>query len=702
MPNHYARATALSNVGGRIDYISNPERQEHLLAFHDAAADQLDGNFWQTLASESQAAFDQFGQKTRMVKNRKTGEYEEKPLKCCQGREIVQPLSNALMQRMEPKEIARIIADEFQEKLGLTVAVAVHQNRKENNLHAHIIFPERQLLQEPVVKVAERALFFDAEGKRRYRKSEILDADKQLLPGCRIVKKGEIYESRYFGAVDPKYSRKAWLEATKNDVLLPLINGKLKGDVEFTKYDPSTGKLAQQHVGNLKDTDDPAAKAKYDRIMKDNQAVKEWNNYIDTGLVSQKTAFKVQAKYNKTKKKSGVIRELINQFKTILVKRQEQQPKPSLNAQIEGARQKQTTPPGKTEVFRTSMNWKIQGMIDEMQGTNFAAQDKARYFGSKQTAPAHAEPARPPRPSYDDQIAAAIKLSKKQTAVRSIQKTIGEERPINSALLHLPETLKEKGKNLRRAHDELKRVNAEMVMLHPPAEPGILASRKKKEQYKADQEGYYSKLEALQERREICREAVKENLEAIMPYLTQRERIKQGQGLDAPLVSAENITEHDISYIQGRIDYKCQKTQVIGKAVAAEEAYARQLAALLNARSAAEEAQKEFERKMEWIYPDYREEARKAISEAVEASKEKEQPSAEPTRRELAAAPAIPARSEPTVAPAEPAKEAPTAPAGRKTQSMDDWKKQIQEAREQDSQKGTPTHSRKRRYENER
>lgn len=287
MPNLYARATALPNVAGRIDYISNPKRQERLLATYDAAADLLDGQFWKQLAKESQTAFEQFSGKTR----------NGKELKCCEGREIVIALSNSLLDRLPPDEIARVIADEFREKLGLTVVVGLHLKHdadSPDNLHAHVVFPERELLEEPVIKTAERNLFFDANGKRRYKKSEILDENKQLLPGCRIVKKGEIYEQHFFGSVDARYSDAAWLAEVKTGVILPLRNGKLKGDVEITEYDPSTGKLPLQHVGKMLHVKKADRMEIRSRIEAYNEAVRQYNRLVDEGKVSKKHAKIVQ------------------------------------------------------------------------------------------------------------------------------------------------------------------------------------------------------------------------------------------------------------------------------------------------------------------------------------------------------------------------------------------------------------------------
>lgn len=290
MPNLYARATALPNVVGRCDYVSNPNRQENLLAVYDGAQKLLDGRYWETLAQESQAAFEQFGQKTRTVKNSKTGELEERKLKCCQGRESVIQLSNSLLDKMKPEKIARVIAWEYKKKLGLDVLVAVHYNAKKNNLHAHVIFPERQLMAKPVIKVAERNLFFNAEGKRVYKKGEILDADKQLLPGCRIVKKGEVYEQRYFTAANPKFQSKRWLAHVKSNVILPLLNGKLRGDIEIKEYDRATGELPYQHIGKNLLGDRKADAEAY------NGLVKKFNGMVRSGEIPLGTALQIQEK----------------------------------------------------------------------------------------------------------------------------------------------------------------------------------------------------------------------------------------------------------------------------------------------------------------------------------------------------------------------------------------------------------------------
>lgn len=308
MPNLFARQTSLTDVAGRIDYIGNPLRQEHLLSTYDTASDLLDGRYWQILARESHASFDQYGTEKRMVRS-KTGELIEQTLQCCEAREVFFLLGNELLQKKSPQEILKEACEAVSQKVGRPVTGALHLNKTTKSLHVHIIYAERELLQEPVVKVAERNLFFDAEGKRRYKKSEILDEEGQLLPGCRIVQKGEVYESRCFGSVDKHLLEKEWLKDLKTDCILQLRNGALKGDVEITEYDPSTGMLPQRYIGN-KVPEDVAAE-----MAAENALVREYNAAVQAGLLSHEEAMMVQREVNRSADKKAELEWYLEQIR---------------------------------------------------------------------------------------------------------------------------------------------------------------------------------------------------------------------------------------------------------------------------------------------------------------------------------------------------------------------------------------------------
>lgn len=293
MPNLFARTTPLPNIAGRLDYIANPKRQENLLAVHDSAESLLDGQYWKILAQECQAAFAQNNRTTRRAMDRKNRKMVKKTLKCREGREMMLLLSNTLLDRMDASEIARILSEAFEAVTGIPNRVSIHYNKTKKSLHAHVIFAERHLLEHPEIKIATRNLYFDSNGKRRYRKSDIMDDNGQLLPGCRICKKGDVYQQHYFSSADTKIQTPEWLKHIKTDIILQLRNGALKGDIEITEYDPSSGKLAQQYIA--KGVDDAKAAS-----MRDcNEMVKTYNGLIDAGRITHDEAMKNQEEFNR-------------------------------------------------------------------------------------------------------------------------------------------------------------------------------------------------------------------------------------------------------------------------------------------------------------------------------------------------------------------------------------------------------------------
>ena len=61
MPRHsFVQISKLPDVRGRVDYISNPKRQEHLYATYSTT----EHDFWKRLAEQAQFDFRQSNQKT--------------------------------------------------------------------------------------------------------------------------------------------------------------------------------------------------------------------------------------------------------------------------------------------------------------------------------------------------------------------------------------------------------------------------------------------------------------------------------------------------------------------------------------------------------------------------------------------------------------------------------------------------------------
>lgn len=268
--NVYARAAKIHNASGRLDYMTNPNRQENLLA----VAGLTDAAYWAELGSDAQAAW------------RTAGGTREKA-KCCEAREIHGDLPNSALNG-DLKELAEKLAADFRDRTGADCVVAIHLNKKKNNLHYHLMLSERQRLPEPVIRVADRAAYLDETGLRRRTKKEILDADGQLRPGCRIVPKGEILDIRYFGEKEPIFKEKGWLYDYKKH-MADWINQELQPDQKRTVYDAAGPYLAQMHVGKGK------AEEKVQRIEAWNRNVRIFNAAVRDGRISEQRAREIKA-----------------------------------------------------------------------------------------------------------------------------------------------------------------------------------------------------------------------------------------------------------------------------------------------------------------------------------------------------------------------------------------------------------------------
>ena len=237
--NTFVRATPLHNVKGRISYISDPKRQERLLAFYDAMPD----GGWEVLSQESQ----------------QSAKYNPGK-KVCEARELIYMLPAEFEKRFNPQSVAKKIADDLYAAYGVKCAVAIHQNKKDNNYHAHAILPEREIAKVDRISFAKRNTYFDQNGKRS-TKSKCTDAEGKLLPGCGMVAKGEILSQT--GCFGPKkdFASREWLKNEKKRYV-DFINSYAREE----KWQVYNGKndyhLTQLHVGK-----------------KDSEGLREWKEY---------------------------------------------------------------------------------------------------------------------------------------------------------------------------------------------------------------------------------------------------------------------------------------------------------------------------------------------------------------------------------------------------------------------------------------
>ena len=160
----FIQMSKLSNVKGRISYISDPKRQEYLYATFSTREDMT---FWNDLAKECQEEFKRFGTEG----------------KCIEARELIIALPEEYT-KFDPNQVLREFTEQFKKRYDVECVSALHHNKTKKNYHIHLIFSERRLLPEPEVKIATRSVFYDELGKRVRTKKEITGEDGQIREGC--------------------------------------------------------------------------------------------------------------------------------------------------------------------------------------------------------------------------------------------------------------------------------------------------------------------------------------------------------------------------------------------------------------------------------------------------------------------------------------------------------------------------------------
>ena len=247
----FIRQNKLSDVAGRIDYISNPKRQEHLYATYQTEG--ATSEFWKNLARENQLDFKASGTAG----------------KCIEGREFIIALPESFVE-YKADDVVRLFTDSFHKRYGVECSAALHHNKRMTNYHIHLVFSERKMLEHPEVKIATRNMFYDEQGKHRRTKKEILDEQGNLRAGCSIIPKGEVYESHIFTKKDEWFKNDAFTREVK-EMFTEIINSHVKEESEkLSVFQQGGVYLATKKIGknNPKEAE----------IRADNAVRQEWND----------------------------------------------------------------------------------------------------------------------------------------------------------------------------------------------------------------------------------------------------------------------------------------------------------------------------------------------------------------------------------------------------------------------------------------
>lgn len=189
MAKVYARVTSLNNAVGRSDYISNPDRQDHIYN-HEKNRD-FD---WKEYAE-----FEKNNQKTSVKNN--------------EARELVFGLPNeiASLPSEERAEIGHAIAKDI---LGENrdYEFAFHFNEDMTNFHMHLIFSEREVAPEAEIKRYKRDMWYDKE-TNRMAKANAPNAELRYKKGQPMKNKdGSLrYDIQPFTKKDVKFKSKKWI-----------------------------------------------------------------------------------------------------------------------------------------------------------------------------------------------------------------------------------------------------------------------------------------------------------------------------------------------------------------------------------------------------------------------------------------------------------------------------------------------------------
>lgn len=146
----FIQMSKLSNVKGRISYITSPARQENLYATYNTA----DAAFWTSLARENQQEFKRSGTKGT----------------CIEAREFIIALPEKFT-RYDPQRVLAKFTEEFQKRYNVECVSGLHHNK------AKMAEWERKVQerQRPAVKerspeprsVRERLRRLQDEGRQR-------------------------------------------------------------------------------------------------------------------------------------------------------------------------------------------------------------------------------------------------------------------------------------------------------------------------------------------------------------------------------------------------------------------------------------------------------------------------------------------------------------------------------------------------------
>lgn len=115
----FIQMSKLTNLKGRINYISSHARRENLYAVYDTT----ERKFWSELAKCNQEEFEKSGTDG----------------KCIEARELIIALPKSFVD-YEPDMLLKLFVEHFKRNYEVECVGALHHNKRKTNYHIHFIF----------------------------------------------------------------------------------------------------------------------------------------------------------------------------------------------------------------------------------------------------------------------------------------------------------------------------------------------------------------------------------------------------------------------------------------------------------------------------------------------------------------------------------------------------------------------------------
>lgn len=222
MAKIYSRVTKINNVAGRSDYISNPDRQEHLRLTEKSS--DFD---WKEYAE-----FEKQNQKSKEKNN--------------EARELVIALPNEMSEKFSDDVLKDFSHELAQEILGKNrdYEFALHWNKPKTNFHMHLLFSERERINERIPKVYKRDMWFD-KTTNRMAKANAENAELRHKKGDVMKdKQGNIrYEDTPFTKKDKTFTDRSWIKSHQETIQKVLSEYNFVLDIFDDKHEIAQKKL---------------------------------------------------------------------------------------------------------------------------------------------------------------------------------------------------------------------------------------------------------------------------------------------------------------------------------------------------------------------------------------------------------------------------------------------------------------------------